>query len=62
MKMLTVISTIFMPLTVLTGMYGMNVPLPQFPGGPYMQFWWLIGIVAVIVVTMLTAFRRRGWL
>ena len=33
MKVLTVIATIFMPLTVLTGMYGMNVPLPAFPGG-----------------------------
>ena len=33
MKVLTVISTIFMPLTVLTGMFGMNVDLPQFPGG-----------------------------
>ncbi len=33
MKVLTVIATIFMPLTVLTGMYGMNVRLPQFPGG-----------------------------
>ena len=33
MKVLTVIATIFMPLTVLTGMYGMNVPLPHFPGG-----------------------------
>jgi magnesium transporter len=62
MKVLTVISTIFMPLTVLTGMYGMNVPLPQFPGGPDMQFWWLISIVTVIVVTMLAAFKRRGWM
>jgi Mg2+ and Co2+ transporter CorA len=43
-------------------MYGMNVPLPQFPGGPDMQFWWLIGIVSVIVVTMLAALRRRDWL
>ena len=34
MKVLTVISTIFMPLTVLTGIYGMNVDLPQLPGGP----------------------------
>ncbi len=62
MKVLTVISTIFMPLTVLTGLYGMNVTLPQFPGGPDAQFWWLIGIVTVIVVTMLAAFRRRNWL
>ena len=33
MKVLTVITTIFMPLTVLTGLCGMNVPLPRFPGG-----------------------------
>ena len=32
MKVLTVMSTIFLPLTVLTGMWGMNVPLPAFPG------------------------------
>ena len=33
MKVLTVMSTIFLPLTVLSGMWGMNVPLPHFPGG-----------------------------
>ena len=32
MKVLTVMSTIFLPLTVLSGMWGMNVPLPHFPG------------------------------
>ena len=34
MKLLTVMSTIFLPLTVLTGMWGMNITLPHFPGGP----------------------------
>ena len=29
MKVLTIIATIFMPLTVLTGMFGMNVDLPH---------------------------------
>ena len=33
MKVLTVMSTIFLPLTVLTGMWGMNIDLPHFPGG-----------------------------
>ncbi len=31
MKVLTVVSTIFMPLTLLAGLWGMNVPLPHFP-------------------------------
>ena len=30
MKILTVIATVFMPLTFITGLYGMNVDLPHF--------------------------------
>jgi magnesium transporter len=62
MKVLTVISTIFMPLTVLTGMYGMNVTLPHFPGGTPVQFWWVFGIMLGVSVGMLWLFRRIGWL
>jgi len=62
MKVLTIISTIFMPLTVLTGMYGMNVTLPVFPGGERVQFWWIAAIMAAVTLAMLTFFRRRNWL
>jgi magnesium transporter len=62
MKVLTVIATIFMPLTVLTGMYGMNVTLPHFPGGVVAQFWWIAGIMAVVSAGMLWMFRRLEWL
>lgn len=62
MKVLTVIATIFMPLTVLTGVYGMNVQIPQLPGGPAMQFWWVMGMVVVIAGAMLVMFRRKDWL
>ena len=62
MKVLTVIATVFMVLTVLTGMYGMNVQLPHFPGGPHVQFWWVIGIMAVLSAGMLWIFRRVNWL
>lgn len=62
MKVLTVISTIFLPLTVLTGIWGMNVALPAFPGGPAAQFWWIGGIMATVVAAMLVAFRRKGWI
>jgi magnesium transporter len=62
MKVLTVVSTILMPLTLLTSVYGMNVPLPQFPGGEPAQFWWLFAIMVAIVVAMLVMFRRKRWI
>ena len=62
MKVLAVVATIFMPLTLLTGIYGMNVPLPHFPGGDAAQFWWLTGISAAIVAAMLVMFRRKRWI
>ena len=62
MKVLTVLATIFMPLTLLTGMYGMNVDLPHFPGGAAAQFWWLFAIMIVTIVVMLVLFRRKHWI
>jgi len=62
MKVLTVVATIFMPLTLLTGMYGMNVKLPRFPGGEAAQFWWLFGGMMAVVVAMLATFRRNRWI
>jgi magnesium transporter len=62
MKVLTVVSTIFMPLAVLSGIWGMNVPLPHFPGPDAAQFWWLIGIMLFVGVVMLAIFHRRHWI
>src|ERR1051326_4845065 len=53
MKVLTVVATLFMPPTLLVGVYGMNVPLPHFPGGDVMQFWWLAGLSAAMMAAML---------
>ena len=62
MKVLTVMSTIFLPLTVLTGMWGMNITLPRFPGTDDAQFWWVAGIMTAISGAMLALFRRQGWI
>jgi magnesium transporter len=62
MKVLTVVATIFMPLTLLTGIFGMNVALPRLWGGDAAQFWWLFGIMAGVVVLMLAVFRRKRWI
>lgn len=62
MKVLTVIATIFMPLTVISGMWGVNIPLPKFPGPPESQFWWVTGSMMIISGVMLWIFRRMRWL
>jgi magnesium transporter len=62
MKVLTVMSTIFLPLTVLTGMWGMNIDLPRFPGSDAVQFWWIAGIMVGISGVMLAVFRRNKWI
>ncbi|MBP1912722.1 magnesium/cobalt transporter CorA [Thermococcus stetteri] len=60
-RILTVVSTIFIPLTFITGVYGMN-----FKYMPELQ--WRYGYLAVltamlvIAVGMLLYFRRKGWL
>ena len=62
MKVLTVVATIFGPPTLVAGIWGMNVPLPAFPGGEHAQFWWLFGIMTAIAIGMLAMFRRKRWI
>jgi magnesium transporter len=62
MKVLTLIATVFMPLTVLTGIYGMNVDLPDLPGGHAVQFWWIMAMMAATSVGLLWFFKTRKWM
>jgi magnesium transporter len=60
MKVLTVISTIFMPLTFIVGVYGMNfhfMPELSWKYG-YLAVW---GVMGVIFFGMLAFFRRKKW-
>jgi magnesium transporter len=61
MQLLAAMSTIFLPLTVLTGMWGMNVTLPALPGGKDAQFWWVLAMMVAIGAAMLAIFRRQRW-
>lgn len=61
-KVLTVITTVFGPLTVITGLFGMNVHLPMLPGGAPAQFWWVAAFMLLSVGGMLGVFRWMKWL
>lgn len=62
MRVLTVIATIFMPLTLLTGMFGMNVELPGFVTSGRLGFWEIAGAMLVVTGIMLWIFRKRDWI
>ena len=59
MKMLTVLGTILLPLLVISGLYGMNVPLP-FQGSSF-AFLFIILVTLCVSGTMLAYFRYRRW-
>ncbi|MDJ1468325.1 magnesium/cobalt transporter CorA [Cytophagaceae bacterium DM2B3-1] len=61
MKVLTIISTIFMPLTFIAGVYGMN-----FDNMPELHlrygYFWTLGVMFVCCLCMIAWFRRKNWL
>jgi magnesium transporter len=61
MRVFTALTTIFMPLTFITGVYGMNfknLPGRDLPGGEYIVF----GGMLVLGLGMLWIFRKKDWL
>ncbi|MFA7137809.1 MAG: hypothetical protein EOL88_06880 [Bacteroidia bacterium] len=60
MKILTFISTIVLPLTFLTGLYGMNVNLPMDQNAH--TFWFILGLMATIAALMIFYFKRKHWM
>ncbi len=61
MKVLTIIATIFIPLSFIAGLYGMNfvyIPELLLPWGYFMA----LAVMATIGLVMVYYFRRRAWI
>jgi magnesium transporter len=61
MKVLTVMASIFIPLTFFAGIYGMNFETMPELGIPW-AYPALLGVMGVLALGMVLYFRRRGWL
>jgi len=61
MKVLTIIATIFIPLTFVAGIYGMN-----FEHMPELKWGWAypaaLGVMGIVALGMVLYFRRKKWL
>lgn len=58
---LTIMAFATFPLTVITGLFGMNIRNTPFVDSPY-AFWIVLGIMAISVILFVTYFRFRKWL
>ncbi|MBM3665989.1 MAG: magnesium transporter CorA family protein [Actinobacteria bacterium] len=65
LRVLTAISVIVLPLTMIASIFGMNVGLPgggDPSGGTTVSFWVIVGVMVAVLLGMVGYFRRRGWL
>ena len=60
LRLLTIISAIFMPLTLITGIYGMNFRYMPELKWPY-SYPFVIAVMIALAVTLLCIFYRKGW-
>jgi magnesium transporter len=61
MKVLTIIATIFMPMTFLAGVYGMNFRhFPELEWSWGYPLFWIVNLAVAAV--MLIMFKRKKWL
>ena len=61
MRVLTVVTVLFVPLTFIAGIYGMNFEhMPEL--GWRWGYFMVLGVMITVVVALLTLFRRKNWI
>ena len=60
LRLLTVFSVIILPLTLISGIFGMNVDFPGF--GTAEAFWAIAGVLIGLAIGMVAFFRLKRWL
>ena len=62
MRILTIISVITFPVTLMAAIFGMNtIESMPFVNNPF-GFWIIVGLMLALIFGMLTTFKKKGWL
>jgi len=60
LRVLTIFSVVLLPLTLISGIFGMNV---GFPGaGTHTAFWIIVGLMIATIASMVAFFKYKRWL
>jgi magnesium transporter len=60
LRILTIFSVVLLPLTLISGIFGMNVHFPGFDSPE--AFWTIVGVMLATIVSMVAFFRLKRWL
>jgi len=60
LQILTIFSVVLLPLTLISGIFGMNVDFPGF--GTHTAFWVIVGVMVATILGMVGFFRWKRWL
>jgi magnesium transporter len=60
LQILTIFSVVLLPLTLISGIFGMNVDFPGY--GTHAAFWVIVGVMAATILGMVGFFRWKRWL
>jgi magnesium transporter len=60
LRILTIFSVILLPLTLISGIFGMNVDFPGY--ATHEAFWAIVGLMIVVIAGMVGYFKYRRWL
>jgi len=60
LRVLTAVSVVLLPLTLIASLFGMNVPIPG--QSAEFSFLGILAVMALLLIGMVAYFRRRGWL
>jgi magnesium transporter len=60
LRVLTIFSVVLLPLTLISGIFGMNVDFPGFDSP--VAFWTIVGVLLATIVGMVGFFRWKRWI